>query len=563
MKENANTVRAPSLNERDIKPTIGIITALPHEYAAVKVLLESQHSISVPGRGAGRQYLYGKVPALNGNSHSIVLALLPDTGNNQASARAALLLEHFPSINTVIMSGIAGGVPNSNKPAEHVRLGDIVVSNREGVVQYDFGKEELEGGKVTFTPRHPPRPPSASLVETARLLQAGEMEGERPWIQYIKRGLERLLAARPSTETDVLASSINRNEVVPHPFDPRRMEDLPRVFLGPIASSNTLQKNPVKRDQLRDRFGVKAVEMEGSGIADAAWSVEVPYLVVRGICDYCDTNKGDDWQIYASVVAAAYTRVLLERTPLEGVLSHREKEEETKALGDTQTNAQLHDGCILLGSEPTADPDIKTINSLESIQGGYSSTVPQMPNQGRNLSASMQRQIKNVSIRSEIAIEAERVLGHVDYPGVMSLGGNLVDNPVWAEIQHNEQIRLTASRRPDADKCPLFMVLDLFLIRANDSVGSPLLLTKYDGRRAGWKAFLFPFRKRMDKENPTIRYSSNTKRVAELFRVPDNSVKVTSLGRQYLVSVKPHPGYSELYAYVFEFCSVELGSVYI
>jgi hypothetical protein len=28
---------------------------------------------------------------------------------------------------------------NPNKPPEHVRLGDIVVSNREGVVQYDFG----------------------------------------------------------------------------------------------------------------------------------------------------------------------------------------------------------------------------------------------------------------------------------------------------------------------------------------------------------------------------------------------------------------------------------------
>lgn len=50
---------APALSEQDAKPTVGVITALPHEYAAVKVLLESQRPIFMSGRGAGRQYLYG------------------------------------------------------------------------------------------------------------------------------------------------------------------------------------------------------------------------------------------------------------------------------------------------------------------------------------------------------------------------------------------------------------------------------------------------------------------------------------------------------------------------
>lgn len=146
-------------------------------------------------------------------------------GNNQASTRAALLLEHFPTVHTVIMSGIAGGIPNPDKPAEHVRLGDVVVSSREGVVQYDFGKEELGDGKVEFTPRHPPRPPSASLVETARLLQAGELEGERPWAQYINRGVERLSAARPPAETDVLVSEV---------LEPREQPlDLPTALVAP------------------------------------------------------------------------------------------------------------------------------------------------------------------------------------------------------------------------------------------------------------------------------------------------------------------------------------------
>ncbi|NEP00517.1 MAG: hypothetical protein F6K58_17935 [Symploca sp. SIO2E9] len=66
---------------------------------------------------------------------------------------------------------------------------------------------------------------------------------------------------------------------------------------------------------MRNKFGVKAVEMEASGIADASWNLDVGYLAVRGICDYCDSYKNDTWQPYAAAVAAAYTRALIESIP--------------------------------------------------------------------------------------------------------------------------------------------------------------------------------------------------------------------------------------------------------
>lgn len=47
------------------------------------------------------------------------------------------------------------------------------------------------------------------------------------------------------------------------------------MFRGAIASSHVLLENPKRRELLRDTFGVKAVEMEGSGIADATWMHEV------------------------------------------------------------------------------------------------------------------------------------------------------------------------------------------------------------------------------------------------------------------------------------------------
>lgn len=71
----------------------------------------------------------------------------------------------------------------------------------------------------------------------------------------------------------------------------------------------------MKREYLRTHFGALAVEMEASGIADATWDNEVAYLVVRGICDYCDQNKNDTWQEYAALAAASYTRALIEKLP--------------------------------------------------------------------------------------------------------------------------------------------------------------------------------------------------------------------------------------------------------
>ena len=185
------------------------------------------------------------------------------------------------------------------------------------MIQYDFVKETKarKGVPETITYRNPPRPPSASLLEAVRLQEAAELHGKRPWTKFIKRASQALHVKRPPEEADVLASADEAYAVIAHPPDAKRTKGTPRVFVGPIASSNTLLKNPRKRDALRERFGVKAVEMEGSGIADATWNQEVGYLVVRGICDYCDANKSDAWQMYAAVVAAAYTCALLESIP--------------------------------------------------------------------------------------------------------------------------------------------------------------------------------------------------------------------------------------------------------
>ncbi len=310
----------PVISNSTANITKGILTALPKEYAAMQAMLENCQDYPVQGARTLVEYILGEIPARDGGKHTVVLGMLPAMGTNSAATRATLLLEHFPEICSIIMVGIAGGAPQPTEPEEHVRLGDIVVSNQQGVIQYDYVKEALSETQI----RNPPRPPSAELLDAVRRLEAEELLDKRPWVNNIQRAHNLRGASRPSEDTDKLAATPPADGYIAHPPDPNRTSGEPRVFSGPIGSANTLLKNPQKRDAIRDKFGAKAFEMEGSGIADATWSQSVGYLVVRGICDYCDANKNNTWQMYSAVVAAAYTRALISKISTRPAITYRQ-----------------------------------------------------------------------------------------------------------------------------------------------------------------------------------------------------------------------------------------------
>ena len=310
-----STVRSSS---EQCGPIIGIITVLPKEYAAVKAMMDNPGDWFVPTQRAGEQYCLGEMPAAQGHKHSVVLSLAVSIGTDVAAVWTSSLSRDFPTVRTVIMVGIAGGVPHPKKPDDHVRLGDVVVSNEKGVMHYEFVTQGMDEPKYRWASHRP----SARLLHAAKRLEADTIRGKQQWVKLIDRAKGLQGTVRPEAEKDVLYSFIRlegdrwrRGKKVVHPTDSSRREGEPRVFIGPIASANTLLKDPFKRDKLRDLFAVKAVEMEAAGIVDAAWIEQLDYLVVRGICDYCDPDKNNLWQGYAAVAAAAYVRGLLELIP--------------------------------------------------------------------------------------------------------------------------------------------------------------------------------------------------------------------------------------------------------
>lgn len=298
---------------------IGIITVLPEEHSSMLAMLENIQHVQFPGRGSGNQFVLGDINSINKEIHRIALARTIGDNNNKAAIRAAKLLEHFPNLEVIFMVGIAGGTPvlpglygddALNHLDKAVRLGDIVVS--KGIFQYDYVKERID--KFIFKGDN--IPPCAKVVEAQqRLEELLEFKDDdvAPWNIYVKNALEQLKSnyLRPDASTDKLHDY--NGELIEHPVDENRNDAYPRIFSGKIASSNTVLKNPEKRDLLKKEHDVYAIEMETSGIADTTWEAGIGYYGVRGICDYCDSYKNDIWHRYAALVAAAYTKALIEQ----------------------------------------------------------------------------------------------------------------------------------------------------------------------------------------------------------------------------------------------------------
>ncbi|KAK6510127.1 hypothetical protein TWF481_004841 [Arthrobotrys musiformis] len=314
--------------------TIGWICALPLELAAATAVLDEHHEQPENlRRGANddNTYAYGNI-----GCHNIVITCLPsgDYGVTAASNVVNKMKTTFPSIRIGLMVGIGGGAPML--PQNDIRLGDVVVSHPVpgfgGVLQYDFGKT-VQAGKFV---QHgvldkPPRVffKAVSKMKSEHLSAGYEYKFNGIVADVIEKRILSEEFNRPPSSSDRLfhadydhpeengscddcdaTLSVNRQ--------PRSGSNA-RVHYGLIASGNQVMKHGATRDRLAREKGVLCFEMEAAGLMD-----ELPSLVIRGICDYCDSHKNKKWQHYAALVAAAFAKELLSEVPAQGKGCHLE-----------------------------------------------------------------------------------------------------------------------------------------------------------------------------------------------------------------------------------------------
>lgn len=307
--------------------TVGWICATSTEYVAARAFLDAEHEgPEYVSPSDNNTYTLGKI-----GNHNVVIAVLPDGEYGISSAATVVtdLVHGFPNIRIGLMVGIGGGVPSQK---HDIRLGDIVVSSsgngKRGVLQYDFRKtlQDLSFQSTRFMSQ----PPTVLRTAVNALRAEYEIKGHQ-----LEEAINNVLKKHPRLRKkykrpDPSSDRLYQTRVI-HPLNdeascaavcgddpsnfilrPKRTidEDNPAIHYGLIASADQLIKDASLRDTLATKGDILCFEMEAAGLMN-----HFPCLVIRGICDYSDSHKNKEWQGYASIAAAAYTKDLLCRIP--------------------------------------------------------------------------------------------------------------------------------------------------------------------------------------------------------------------------------------------------------
>ncbi|KAK3381943.1 hypothetical protein B0H63DRAFT_561536 [Podospora didyma] len=338
---------------------IAIICALPLESNAVSYLFDERFDDTDDATpysyskvdGDPNHYTTGRI-----GKHNVVLAVLPNMGKAAAASAAASLRASYRSVRIALVVGICGGVPGPHKNGDEMFLGDVVIS--DSLVQHDLGKQ-YPGG--IFQRKDALQDSLGRPNKDIRaLLKSFEMDQNRDKLErrtaHHLRDLQAAYAKRtkrkpakysylgPDEDELFRAKYRHRHRLSPcctrettcaralelscdelgceeeglleraaldekrkvYDKDPTKAQE-PAIYIGPVASGDTVMKSGEDRDRIAREDGILAFEMEGAGVWD-----ELPCIVIKGICDYADSHKRKRWQDFAAATAASATKALLE-----------------------------------------------------------------------------------------------------------------------------------------------------------------------------------------------------------------------------------------------------------
>ncbi|KAE8422195.1 nucleoside phosphorylase domain-containing protein [Aspergillus pseudocaelatus] len=249
--------------------TVAWVCALPLEMTAAKTILDKVHPSLPQPEADHNTYILGNIA-----SNNVVVACLPSGvyGTTSAATVLAYMLSTFRSLRFGIPTPASGGV-----------------------IQYDYGKT-LRDGRLHRTGSLN-KPPQCLLTAVSHIRSDFMMRDS-----IIRKNIIEVLGKQQKANKQ---SSKPNHDCL---FDP----SYDHVGNGKIADCSLCdQFQQVLRterdaDEPGIHYGLIASGNQAAGLMD-----QLPCLIIRGICDYCDSHKNKEWQGYAALTAAVYTAALL------------------------------------------------------------------------------------------------------------------------------------------------------------------------------------------------------------------------------------------------------------
>ncbi|PCG88442.1 hypothetical protein PENOC_110990 [Penicillium occitanis (nom. inval.)] len=322
--------------------TIAMICALPLEAEAVETLFDE--TFDRLGKHYGKQrgdvnaYINGRI-----GKHNVVLCYMPGMGKGSAASVASNLQVSYTAIDLALVVGICGGAP-SPPEYEEIFLGDVIIS--DSVIEYDFGRQYPGGFQRKTGLKDTLGRPSREVRTLLNGLRAenalSELENQAQ--QYLHTLQQTGTKWHHPMINDILyqASYLHKHsdyastagcscfggdlpdqiceEALGKDCDnlgcdksqQARCRESSKdirtsIYIGPIASADTVMKSGLHRDELARKEKVIGFEMEGAGVWD-----NISCIIIKGVCDYADSHKSKLWQAYAAATGASAAKAFLE-----------------------------------------------------------------------------------------------------------------------------------------------------------------------------------------------------------------------------------------------------------
>lgn len=240
---------------------IAILTALPVEHRAVMRVFDRASPATDGVARRANEYVTQVGP------YRVVAICLAAMGNASAAAGAQRVIDLWRPA-CIVLCGVAGGAQDA------AALGDVLVADT--VVGYEPGRSGADG----LRRRPDVHRPAFPLLAAAKAIDPGD------WVPAVTLPRPDGGSARPVAHFGAVLSG---EKVI---ADGDTLAELARAWPNTIG-----------------------VEMEGLGVATAAYRAGSSFLLVKGVSDQADWDKDDAWQEYAGESAACFVHALLTSAP--------------------------------------------------------------------------------------------------------------------------------------------------------------------------------------------------------------------------------------------------------
>ncbi|KAJ3491605.1 hypothetical protein NLG97_g5565 [Lecanicillium saksenae] len=295
------------------------ICVLREEYYAAVDVLDDKYGLSTDlgiatGLDDRNVYCLGRI-----GDHNVAIHR-PDgrTGQFRGLDIARDMMSTFPGIRVALIVGLGGGFPCAGTD---IRLGDVVVSNK--IIRYTSGSLMDTSFETTSAPIEPPEillkaaadldyhfKDSKSLRD--HVSQAVATLSRQKRSDYARPELDQLFDSgfihdASQCHCERTSPAISSHHVDRAGRDPHAVIQMHR---GIVGSSDHVLRNARVRDELAKKKRIMCVEMEAAAVMHATKRF-ARSITVRGISDYADGHKNDNWHNYAALTAAVCAKALL------------------------------------------------------------------------------------------------------------------------------------------------------------------------------------------------------------------------------------------------------------